>query len=61
MAETELDSIFDIQPDEAAETAADQVARAQIAAGNGIPHAEMMAWFQTWGKAGRPPPPKIET
>ena len=58
MAETELDSLCDIEPDDSAESSADQTARAQIAAGQGIPHAEMMAWFQTWGKPGRPPRPR---
>jgi predicted transcriptional regulator len=57
MVEAELDSLFDLEPDETAETKADQTARAQIAAGQGIPHAEMMAWFQTWRKPGRPPRP----
>lgn len=58
MAKPELDSIFDIEPDEVAAAAADEAARTQIAAGNWIPHSEMMAWFQTWGKPNRPPRPR---
>jgi len=57
MAEREPESILDIPVDEAAEAAADAAAEAEIDAGNGIPHARVRAWLESWGKPDELPCP----
>ena len=49
--------LFD-EVDEEAEVAADAEAEADIASGRLIPHEEVAAWLDTWGKGERVPPPK---
>jgi predicted transcriptional regulator len=49
MAKSAIISIFDIPPDEAAEAAADAAAKADIAAGRFVPHAEVVEWLKSWG------------
>jgi predicted transcriptional regulator len=55
MAEPEP-SFFD-EIDEVAEAAADAVGLAQLAAGTGVPHAEVSAWLDTWGTPDEKPAP----
>ena len=57
MAETESKSIFDTPLDEADEAAADAAARAEIASGQFVRHAEVVKWLQSWGKPDELPPP----
>jgi predicted transcriptional regulator len=57
MAKTEIKSIFDIPPDEAAEAAADAAAEADIAAGRFVPHAEVVKWLKSWGTPNELPCP----
>jgi hypothetical protein len=44
--------------DEAAEAAADAEGLAQLDAGEGVPHAEVAAWLETWGTPGEKPAPR---
>lgn len=55
MADTDP-SFFD-EIDEAAEAAADAEALAQLDAGEGIPHEEIVAWLKTWGTPEEQPAP----
>jgi predicted transcriptional regulator len=57
MADTETKSIFDLEPDEAAEAAADAVADAEIEAGKGVPHEEVREWLLKLAKGEKLPPP----
>jgi predicted transcriptional regulator len=43
--------------DTAAEAAAIAKARAEIAAGLGIPHEDVIAWLRSWGEPEELPPP----
>jgi predicted transcriptional regulator len=47
--------VFDL--DQEAERAADAAAEADIAAGRVIPHAEVVRWLESWGKAEELPCP----
>jgi predicted transcriptional regulator len=58
MADTETKSIFDIEPDEAAEQAADAAAEAEIDAGRFVPHAEVAKWLRSWGTPNKLPRPR---
>ena len=49
-------SVFDKIDDEA-EARAIAKARAEIAAGQGIPHDEVVKWLQSWGKPDELPCP----
>jgi predicted transcriptional regulator len=49
-------SIFD-QIDDEAEARAIAKARAEIAAGQGVPHEEVVKWLQSWGKPDELPCP----
>ena len=49
--------IFD-EIDEEAEALAIAKARAEIAAGEGIPHDDVVAWLLSWGTPNELPPPK---
>jgi predicted transcriptional regulator len=49
MADTETKSVFDIEPDEAAEVAADVAANAEIEAGQFVSHARVVEWLKSWG------------
>jgi predicted transcriptional regulator len=57
MAEADGNSIYDIPSDEAGETAADAAARADIAAGQFVQHADVVRWLRSWGKPGELPCP----
>jgi predicted transcriptional regulator len=57
MANAKLESILDAPPDEAAEAAADAAAEAEFDAGQGIPHAEVRKWLESWGKPDELPCP----
>jgi predicted transcriptional regulator len=58
MPDTETKSIFDIEPDEAAERAADAAAEAEIDAGRFVPHAEVAKWLRSWGTPNKLPRPR---
>jgi predicted transcriptional regulator len=60
-ADTEAKSIFDIEPDEAAERAADAAADAEIEAGQSVTHEKVVAWLKSWGKPDELRCPKPET
>lgn len=49
-------SIFD-QVDDAAEARAIARARAEIAAGQGVPHEDVVKWLESWGKPDELPCP----
>ena len=49
-------SLFD-QIDEAAEAEAIKRARADVAAGRVVPHAEVVKWLRSWGKPNELPCP----
>jgi hypothetical protein len=53
MADTKIESVFDIPPDEAIEAAAD----AEIDAGNGVPHEVVREWLLKLAKGEKAPPP----
>jgi len=57
MAESKLESIFDIPLDDAAEAAADAAADAEIEAGKGVPHERVREWLLKLAKGERVPPP----
>ena len=44
--------------DHDAESCAIAKARAEIAAGQGVPHAEVVKWLKSWGKPDELPPPQ---
>ncbi len=43
---------------EEAETRTIAKARAEIAAGKGVPHEEVINWLESWGTLNELPPPK---
>ncbi len=45
-------------PDPEAEAASLARARAEIAAGKGVPHEEVAKWLRTWGTPEEGPPPR---
>ena len=49
-------SLFD-EIDNASEAAADAEGLADIEAGRTVPHAEVAAWLDTWGKPDEKPAP----
>ena len=49
-------SIFD-RIDDDAEARAIAKARAEIAAGQGVPHEDVVKWLQSWGKPDEQPRP----
>ena len=57
MANTEVKSVFDIPPDEAAEAEADAAAEADIAAGRFVSHADVVKGLKSWGKPDERPCP----
>jgi hypothetical protein len=59
MADTKTESVFDLQPDEAAEAAADAVADAEIEAGKGVPHRVVREWLLKLAKGEWLPPPSV--
>lgn len=50
--------VFLEEADEIADAALIAEAEADFAAGRCIPHEEVAAWLDTWGKGERVPPPK---
>jgi len=50
-------SIFDVDPDEALEARLDAEAEAAYAAGRVVPHAKVVEWLKSWGKADELPRP----
>jgi predicted transcriptional regulator len=50
-------SLFELADPEAEEQALQQ-AEADVAAGRVVPHAEVVRWLQSWGKADELPAPK---
>ena len=46
MSEAENKSVFDMEPDEAEEARLDAIADAELAAGQGVPHAKVVEWLQ---------------
>lgn len=57
MSDTNIESVFDIPLDEAAETAADAAADAEIEAGKGVPHEVVREWLLKLAKGEKVPPP----
>lgn len=45
------------EEDEEAIAASDARAEAEIAAGKGVPHEEVVKWLETWGTPEEGPPP----
>ncbi len=59
MADTEINSIFDIPPDEAEEARLDAQAEAEIDAGKGVPHKQVREWLLKIGRGEKVPPPFV--
>jgi len=57
---TETRSIFDREPDEAAEAAADAAADAEIEAGQFVSNDRVVAWLKSWGTPDELPCPEPE-
>jgi predicted transcriptional regulator len=50
-------SIFDSAPDEALEAALDAEADADFDAGRIVPHSDVIAWLESWGRSDEQPSP----
>jgi len=61
MAEPELKSIFDKEPDEAEEARLDAEADAAIDAGQFVTHDRVVEWLKSWGTPNELPCPTPET
>jgi hypothetical protein len=57
MSDTNIESVFDIPLDEAAETAADAVADTEIEEGKGVPHEVVRGWLLKLANGEKVPPP----
>ena len=57
MADAKIDSVFEIAPDDAEEARLDNVADAEIDAGQGVPHEKVRAWLLRLAKGEVVPPP----
>ncbi len=57
MPENEVESIFDIEPDEALEALLDAEAMAAYRAGQVVPHEKVAAWLTKLANGERVPPP----
>jgi predicted transcriptional regulator len=60
-ADPETESVFDIQPDEAAEATADAAADAEIESGRFVSHGKVVDWLKSWGTSNELPCPKPES
>ncbi len=60
MSDPETKSIFDREPDEAAEAAADAAADAEIEAGQFVTNDRVVAWLKSWGTPNELPCPEPE-
>jgi predicted transcriptional regulator len=60
MADTEMKSIFDTEPDEAEEARLDALADAEIEAGQFVTHDRVVEWLQSWGTPNELPCPQPE-
>lgn len=60
MADAEIKSIFDMEPDAAHEARLDAEAEADYAAGRVISHELMMGWLAKLAKGERVPPPELK-
>jgi predicted transcriptional regulator len=58
MANTETQSIFDMEPDEAHEAHLDAEAEAAYAAGRYVEHGRVREWLMKLAKGERTPPPR---
>ena len=59
MPDTDVKSIFDVEPDEAIEARLDAEAEADYAAGRGISHERMCEWLTKLANGERVPPPEV--
>jgi hypothetical protein len=60
MSDPETKSIFDREPDAAAEAAADAAADAEIEAGQFVSNDRVVAWLKSWGTPNELPCPEPE-
>jgi hypothetical protein len=58
VAETDAESIFDNEPDSAAEARLDADAEADYRAGRVVPHARVREWLTQLANGARVPPPR---
>jgi predicted transcriptional regulator len=58
MAEAELKSVFDLEPDAAHEARLDAEAEADYAAGRVVPHERVVEWLTKLANGERVPPPR---
>ena len=58
MADTEVNSIFDMEADEALEARLDAEAEAAYAAGRVVPHERVREWLTKLARGERVPPPR---
>ena len=59
MPDTDVKSIFDVEPDEAIEARLDAEAEADYAAGRVISHERMCEWLTKLANGERVPPPEV--
>ena len=59
MADTEVNSIFDLEADEALEARLDAEAEAAVAAGRVVPHERVREWLTQLARGERVPPPRV--
>jgi predicted transcriptional regulator len=60
MPDTEIKSVFDIEPDEAEEARLDAEADAEIEAGQFVSHDRVVEWLNSWGTDNVLPCPEPE-
>lgn len=58
MAESEIKSIFDMEPDAAHEARLDAEAEADYVAGRVVPHERVREWLAKLARGERVPPPE---
>jgi predicted transcriptional regulator len=58
MADTEMKSIYDVEPNEAEEERLDATADVEIEAGHFVVHNKVVEWLKSWGTPHELPCPK---
>ena len=59
MAETKVESIFEMEPDAVHEARLDAEADADYAAGRFVPHDRIRDWLKKLARGERVPPPEV--
>jgi predicted transcriptional regulator len=61
MADTDIESLYDTEPDAADEARLDAAADAEIEAGQFVTHDKVAEWLKSWGTPNELPCPKPES